>query len=92
MSEILINAISVFHARYRRPSPWRWSMRYGETDLHFVLCHCEKEGLSHLRAIPRALPAPSPSNASTATTPELKKTFQAAQAAKAVTDAKDGIR
>jgi hypothetical protein len=58
------------------------------------------EGIDHLRAYTRepgavlrqvqAMPLPQPLTEQTATTPELKKIFQAAQAAKAVADAKEG--
>lgn len=57
-------------------------------------------GIDHLRAYTRepgavlrqvkAMPLPQPLTEQTATTPELKKIFQAAQAAKAVADAKEG--
>lgn len=58
------------------------------------------EGIDHLRAYTRepgtvlrqvqAMPLPQPLTEQTATSPELKKIFQAAQAAKAVADAKEG--
>ncbi|WP_394327320.1 hypothetical protein [Aquipseudomonas alcaligenes] len=58
------------------------------------------EGIDHLRAYTRelgtvlcqvqAMPLPQPLTEQTATSPELKKILQAAQAAKALADAKEG--